>query len=476
MQGPPMWDVCISSGVVDLHVRIDRCGSIGSTRPAVEKTESTLRSDAVVVLVETEAWLNTVANRKEQSGLRGTASGGADEAVQQMNRSIDTSPVNGYGSSVVKVKNLKGEEEDMRKILSIFIAVCLVLSLFTGIFVSIPSARALSEGDFEYSVLGTAPNQTVTITGYTGSGGAIDIPNTLGRYPVTSIGTHAFHDCTALTRVSIPNSITNIDAQAFQGCAALTAAFFLGNAPTMGTGVFDSCATGFTVGHIGGTTGWTNPWFTYPTDILNTTTYTLTLIVTGSGSIAKFPDQSLYIPGSIVTLTATPATGYTFTGWSRDLTGTTNPITITMTGNKTVTATFANISMKTVIVLHIGKSTFTVNGISNSSLDSPPLIKNGRTLVPVRTIIEALRGSVGWDGTARKATVTLGSTTIELWIGKNVATVNGKNTPIDSTNAKVVPEIISGRTMLPLRFVSENLGCTVLWAAATKTITITYTP
>ena len=49
----------------------------------------------MVVLVETEAWLNTVANRKEQSGLCGTASGGADEVIRQMNRSIDTSPVNG---------------------------------------------------------------------------------------------------------------------------------------------------------------------------------------------------------------------------------------------------------------------------------------------------------------------------------------------------------------------------------------------
>ena len=74
---------------------LTRCRSIGSTRPAVEKTESILRSDAVVVLVETEAWLNTVANRKEQSRLRGTASGGADEAVQQINGYIDVSPVNG---------------------------------------------------------------------------------------------------------------------------------------------------------------------------------------------------------------------------------------------------------------------------------------------------------------------------------------------------------------------------------------------
>jgi photosystem II stability/assembly factor-like uncharacterized protein len=130
---------------------------------------------------------------------------------------------------------------------------------------------------------------------------------------------------------------------------------------------------------------------------------------------------------------------------------------------------------QTVIVLQIGNSKFTVNGAS-TTLDSPPVIKNGRTLVPIRAIIEALGGTVGWDGTARKATVTLGSTTIELWIGKSAAKVNGVTKPIDSTNAKVVPEIINDRTMLPLRFVSENLGCSVVWAAATKTITITYQP
>jgi len=130
---------------------------------------------------------------------------------------------------------------------------------------------------------------------------------------------------------------------------------------------------------------------------------------------------------------------------------------------------------QTVMVLQIGNSKFTINGAS-VALDSPPVIKNGRTLVPIRAIIEALGGTVGWDGTAKKATVTLGSTTIELWIGKNTAKVKGVSTPIDTTNTKVVPEIINGRTMLPLRFVSENLGCSVVWAAATKTITITYQP
>jgi len=125
-----------------------------------------------------------------------------------------------------------------------------------------------------------------------------------------------------------------------------------------------------------------------------------------------------------------------------------------------------------IIVLQIGKTSFTVNSVPKT-LDSPPIIKNSRTLVPIRAIIEALNGSIGWDANEKKVTVTLGSKTIELWIGKNIAKVDGVNTPIDETNPNVVPEIINGRTMLPLRFVTENLGCTVAWDGTTKTITLT---
>jgi hypothetical protein len=126
-----------------------------------------------------------------------------------------------------------------------------------------------------------------------------------------------------------------------------------------------------------------------------------------------------------------------------------------------------------IIELQIGNSTFTVNGISKT-LDSPPVIKNSRTLLPIRAIIESLGGVVSWDATERKVTVSLGSKTIELWIGKSTAKVNGADIPIDAANPKVVPEIINSRTMLPLRFITENLGCEVQWDGTTQTITITY--
>jgi len=70
--------------------------------------------------------------------------------------------------------------------------------------------------------------------------------------------------------------------------------------------------------------------------------YTLTTTTSPSsgGTITRSPDAASYAPGTVVTLTATPASGYTFTGWSGDLSGTTNPGAITMDANKTVTATF----------------------------------------------------------------------------------------------------------------------------------------
>jgi pectate lyase len=74
------------------------------------------------------------------------------------------------------------------------------------------------------------------------------------------------------------------------------------------------------------------------------TTFTLTTNVSGSGSIARNPNASTYAAGTVVTLTATPGSGFVFSGWSGDLTGAANPATITMSANRTVTATFTAIT------------------------------------------------------------------------------------------------------------------------------------
>ncbi|WP_299701337.1 T9SS type A sorting domain-containing protein [uncultured Pontibacter sp.] len=68
--------------------------------------------------------------------------------------------------------------------------------------------------------------------------------------------------------------------------------------------------------------------------------YTLSVSTVGSGSVSKSPTQNTYAAGSTVSLTATPAAGYQFAGWSGDVTGTTNPLSVVMNNNITLTATF----------------------------------------------------------------------------------------------------------------------------------------
>ena len=72
----------------------------------------------------------------------------------------------------------------------------------------------------------------------------------------------------------------------------------------------------------------------------NSYTLALTINPAGSGSVVKNPDKAAYGYGDVVQLTAAANSGYTFSNWSGDAGGSTNPISITINGNKTVTANF----------------------------------------------------------------------------------------------------------------------------------------
>ncbi|MCE5223359.1 hypothetical protein LLG10_04110 [bacterium] len=105
-------------------------------------------------------------------------------------------------------------------------------------------------------------------------------------------------------------------------------------------------------------------------------------------------------------------------------------------------------------------------------LDAAPYIKNGKTFVAFRFIGENIGSSVGYKPGNNKDGVEwvsylLNLKSIFLFIGKKTGYVNGKSITVDPP-----PEIIKNRTMVPLRFVSENLNCLVKWEEKTQSITI----
>lgn len=104
---------------------------------------------------------------------------------------------------------------------------------------------------------------------------------------------------------------------------------------------------------------------------------------------------------------------------------------------------------------------------------SPVIIKEwGRTVIPIRGIIEAVGGNITWNNETRKVTIEINNSKVELFIGNPKAIVNGNGVWVDE-NHSVKPVIINSRTMIPLRFVAESLGGTVDYDEKTTKIYIT---
>ena len=126
----------------------------------------------------------------------------------------------------------------------------------------------------------------------------------------------------------------------------------------------------------------------------------------------------------------------------------------------------------TKIVIEVGSKYMYING-NREEIDpgrgTAVTINNGRTFLPIRAVVEAMGGEVRWRESDKRVSIYLKEDVIHLWIGDKIAKVNGKNKETD-----VAPYISDrDRTMLPLRFIAENLDLEVNWDGPTKTVTIT---
>ena len=136
--------------------------------------------------------------------------------------------------------------------------------------------------------------------------------------------------------------------------------------------------------------------------------------------------------------------------------------------------------MKKIITLIAAISIFLISSLSYAEdeisvtldgekiiFDQPPIIVEDRTLVPMRAIFEKLGFSVDWNGEILKVTATRGNDTIRMTINDKNMYFNDKVIELD-----VAPQIVSSRTLIPVRAVSECSGYDIEWDGLTKTVKI----
>ena len=119
-----------------------------------------------------------------------------------------------------------------------------------------------------------------------------------------------------------------------------------------------------------------------------------------------------------------------------------------------------------VIVITVGNPIAQVNG-QPVTMDQPPIIHNGRALLPFRFASERLGAELVWIQATQQVKAKHGNTTVILTIGSYEAKVNGVSVEID-----VSAILVNDRTMVPVRFLTTAFGWKVEWVHSTKTVVI----
>jgi len=127
-----------------------------------------------------------------------------------------------------------------------------------------------------------------------------------------------------------------------------------------------------------------------------------------------------------------------------------------------------------VLSFSIGNREYTENG-AKKLMTVAPLVRDGKSYLVIRHVMEPLFGSVGWEASTKKVTINALGHTIVMWVGNPKALVDGVERPIDPKNPKVTPFVEGGRTFVPLRFPVEALGTgSIEWFANTKTAVLSF--
>lgn len=174
------------------------------------------------------------------------------------------------------------------------------------------------------------------------------------------------------------------------------------------------------------------------------------------------------VNGEKVTVKEDGTFSYEFYGLKENVINNIEVVAKDEAGNTTKKTVAVKYSRSVSIILQVGNTVAVVNG-KNYILEAVPQINSGRTMVPLRFIGESFGATFEYDATTKKISIQFNNSAIQMWIGKETAVVNGKEVQLD-----VAPYILNGRTLVPIRFISEVFGADVVWNPQTKTVLIIY--
>lgn len=128
------------------------------------------------------------------------------------------------------------------------------------------------------------------------------------------------------------------------------------------------------------------------------------------------------------------------------------------------------LSLATSSVFAASSVNVKANGSTVNFVDANALIKDGRTLVPVRGVFEALGCKVSWDQPSKTASITYKGNTLKISVGSSDLWLNNKKL---NERLDVPAQLIESRTYVPLRYPAQTLGFNVEWENASKTVYVT---
>lgn len=140
---------------------------------------------------------------------------------------------------------------------------------------------------------------------------------------------------------------------------------------------------------------------------------------------------------------------------------------------KTICMTIAIIILGTTFAFAESEIKVLLNG-NQLNFDVQPQLIDNRTMVPMRTIFEALGSNVSWDEESQIIIAGYQSSIIMLKIDSTVMVAENLSTNQENKiTLDVPPQVINGKTLVPVRAISESLGAKVEWDDETQTIIIT---